>query len=65
MKSVIARLDPLMLFNGYADWNHNVDKDIQIWKIERNDFKYIGYLIDMIENDSDFEEVTWALTKDN
>ena len=52
-------------YNGYADWNHNVDKDIQIWKTKRNDFKYIGYLIDMIENDSDFEEVTWTLTKDN
>ena len=51
-------------YNGYADWDHNINQDIQIWKIKRNDFKYIGYLIDMIENDSDFEEVIWILTKD-
>ncbi len=53
------------IFNGCPDWNHNVDKDILTWKIECNDFEYIGYLINMIENDSDFEEVIWAITKDN
>jgi hypothetical protein len=52
------------VYNGSADWNHNIDKDIQIWKIVMNDFNYMGYLINMIENDSDFEEVIWTLTKD-
>ena len=51
-------------YDGYADWDHNTNKDIQIWKIKEDDFKYIGYLIDMIENDSNFEEVIWTLTKD-
>lgn len=51
-------------YNGSADWNHNVDRDIQTWDIIWNDFNYMGYLINMIENDSDFEEIIWTLTKD-
>jgi hypothetical protein len=51
-------------YNGFADWNHNIDKDIQTWKIVMNNFNHTGYLINIIENDSDFEEVIWTLTKD-